>query len=176
MDDVPKSKVTSRSPSRRLQGKPPAAPQSMPSLTPHLYRVGSQCGESSEESALKLDNLRKQIEPWLTAVFQSEHLSLLLGCGFTAGVAAAAGGAAATMAKCQWPADCELTDKVDQHAERSAHECGRGAANFEDQLRAAMQLHAGLTLMDDKRATKWKLQSTPNSVSSSSLSWRRNAQ
>jgi len=128
----------------------------MPSLTPHLYRVGSQCGESSEESALKLDNLRKQIEPWLTAVFQSEHLSLLLGCGFTAGVAAAAGGAAATMAKCQWPADCELTDKVDQHAERSAHECGRGAANFEDQLRAAMQLHAGLTLMDDKRATKWE--------------------
>jgi hypothetical protein len=27
--------------------------------------------------------IRKKIEPWLTAVFQSEHLSLLVGTGLT---------------------------------------------------------------------------------------------
>lgn len=30
--------------------------------------------------------LRPRIEPWLTAVFQSEHLSLLLGTGITTGI------------------------------------------------------------------------------------------
>lgn len=27
--------------------------------------------------------IRKRIEPWLTSLFQSEHLSLLVGCGLT---------------------------------------------------------------------------------------------
>lgn len=32
-------------------------------------------------------NSRKNIEPWLAAVFQCEHLTLLLGSGFTKAVA-----------------------------------------------------------------------------------------
>lgn len=32
-------------------------------------------------------NSRKNIEPWLAAVFQCEHLTLLLGSGFTKTVA-----------------------------------------------------------------------------------------
>ena len=33
---------------------------------------------------------RKRIEPWLSAVFQGEHLNLLLGSGFTVAVGAVA--------------------------------------------------------------------------------------
>jgi hypothetical protein len=155
MDSVSNVEGDAVQPASPATEQPQAEPQSVPSLTPHVYRVGSQGREFSKESDLKPDALRKQIEPWLTAVFQSEHLSLLLGCGFTAGVAAAAGGTAASMEKCQWPADCQLTDKVDQHAQESAKVCGRGAANFEDQLRVAMRLHAGLAIMDDAQAEKW---------------------
>jgi hypothetical protein len=41
--------------------------------------------------------LRKTIEPWLTAVFQSEHLSLLLGTGITTGICNNAGITSKTM-------------------------------------------------------------------------------
>ena len=58
------------------------------------------------------------------------------------------------MSKCKW--ECELKDKVDEYAEQSAIACGRGSANIEDQLRAAMQLHFGLVVMHDDRAIKWK--------------------
>ncbi len=34
---------------------------------------------------------RKDIEPWLTAIFQSEHLSLLVGSGMTLGLSKLAG-------------------------------------------------------------------------------------
>jgi len=47
-------------------------------------------------------------------------------------------------------------ERVDDYAEQSAKTCGRGSANIEDQLRAAMQLEAGLTVMGDKRAALWK--------------------
>jgi hypothetical protein len=40
---------------------------------------------------------RKRIEPWLSALFQSEHLNLLVGSGFSLGLASAAGAAA-----CPW--------------------------------------------------------------------------
>ena len=33
-----------------------------------------------------LDDLRNTIEPWLTALFQSEHLSLLTGAGISTAV------------------------------------------------------------------------------------------
>ena len=121
----------------------------------HIYRCGPNSRDDlSDTDAEEAASLRKHIEPWLTAVFQSEHLSLLLGSGFTCGVAFASGGQPADMGKCTWT--CDLSDKVDEHAERSAKQCGRGTANIEDQIRAAMQLQAGLEVMGDARANVWK--------------------
>jgi len=123
----------------------------------HVYRCGpKEACSRSDEDLEDTDKLRKKIEPWLTAVFQSEHLSLLLGSGFTSAVALSSGGRAFSMDKCEW--ECDLSDKVDSHAEKSALACGRGSANIEDQIRAAMQLQAGLEVMGDARAADWKLE------------------
>lgn len=124
-------------------------------LNPHFYRAGPNegCG-LTEDDLEETQKLRRCIEPWLTAVFQSEHLSLLLGSGFTNGVALASGGKSADMSTCSW--DCDLKEQVDRHASRSAEISGRGAANFEDQIRAAMQLQAGLAVLGDDRATVWQ--------------------
>jgi hypothetical protein len=127
----------------------------MPDLSPHMYRTGphevrfpdeSDFGDSAQH--------RKIIEPWLTAVFQSEHLSLVLGSGFTAAIALASGGTPAGMSKTDW--QCELADQVTAYAEQSAKKCGRGSANIEDQLRAALQVRAGLEVMGDVRAESWR--------------------
>jgi len=129
----------------------------MINLNRHIYRCGPYKNyDLSDEDIKNTEKLRKHIEPWLTAVFQSEHLSLLLGSGFTSGIASAAGGTAASMAKCEWNGDLDLKDQVNEYAKQIANECGRGAVNIEDQLRAAMQLEAGLTVMGDDRATLWK--------------------
>lgn len=126
-------------------------------LNSHIYRCGpNENFDLSDEDLKDTDKFRKNIEPWLTAVFQSEHLSLLLGSGFTSGVALAAGGKAVNMTKCEWGVEDDLKEKVDEYTEQSAKTCGRGSANIEDQIRAAMQLEAGLTVMGDTRAALWK--------------------
>jgi hypothetical protein len=58
------------------------------------------------------------------------------------------------MSKCKWKLD--LSEEVDSAAEQSAQACGRGSGNFEDQIRAAMQLQAGLAILKDARASTWK--------------------
>jgi len=129
----------------------------MINLNHHIYRCGPNENYDLSEGDIKdTDKLRKHIEPWLTAVFQSEHLSLLLGSGFANGVASTAGAKPFTMTKCEWTSNLDLKEKVDEYAEKSAKECGRGSANIEDQIRAAMQLEAGLTVMGDKRAALWR--------------------
>ena len=129
----------------------------MINLNHHIYRCGPiENYDLSDEDIDNTDKFRKHIEPWLTAVFQSEHLSLLLGSGFTSGVASAAGGNAANMTKCAWTSELDLKEKVNEYAEQIAKVCSRGAANIEDQIRAAMQLEAGLTVMGDEHADLWK--------------------
>ncbi len=129
----------------------------MITLNPHIYRCGSnEKYDLSDEPVKHVEKFRKNIEPWLTAVFQSEHLSLLLGSGFTNAVARAAGGKAVNMTKCEWACEDNLKEQVDEYADQSAKTCGRGSANIEDQLRAAMQLKDGLKVMGDTRASLWK--------------------
>jgi len=43
-------------------------------------KTAKQTGKSEKQSPL---DLRKEIEPWLTALFQSERLNLLIGSGLT---------------------------------------------------------------------------------------------
>ena len=89
--------------------------------------------------------LRQQIEPWLTSLFQSEHFSLLVGSGLTHAVHdIAVGGPAAGMK------EIELThfrDDIAAAAEEAARRSGRGISNLEDQLRVANELLRGLEIM-----------------------------
>jgi hypothetical protein len=69
-------------------------------------------------------------------------------------VANAAKVKAAGMSKIKF--GCQLEEKVNSHAAIAAKTCGRGEANIEDQLRAALELHQGLRITEDKLAPKWQ--------------------
>ena len=125
----------------------------MPEWKKHKYRVGAAQGEF-DEVPTDSQKLRKDIEPWLSAVFQSEHLSLFLGSGLTTAIAATAGTNAAAMGKITFGRPYE--DKVNKWASESAKKCGRGEPNIEDQLRAALQLIAGLEVIESNRLNGWK--------------------
>lgn len=115
----------------------------------HLYRVGKKI-ENSEippQTDEDIQKKRREIEPWLTAVFQSEHFSLLVGNGLTAAVAKSVGVNVSSMAEIKF--GCDLEDKVNTSAAESAKRTGRGNANIEDQIRAANALIDGLKVMGD---------------------------
>lgn len=101
--------------------------------------------------------LRKKIEPWLTALFQSEHLSLLTGSGIsTAAHVLATGSPGAGMD----PADFSVfNEQIVEASNEMAKKSGRGEANIEDRIRAVSQLLDGLriyALADVKDGTQLK--------------------
>ncbi len=89
--------------------------------------------------------LRNRIEPWLTSLFQSEHLSLLAGSGLTHAVhflatgKGAAGMGALTLSNHQ--------AEIDGAAGAAAEAAGREKGNLEDQLRVANELLRGLEIL-----------------------------
>src|ERR1035437_1586874 len=108
----------------------------------HCYRAGSH-SESRKDLPTDPDKLdeyidskRKQIEPWLSAVCQAEHLNLLLGSGFTTAIGRIAGAAATDMTKIKLGTRYDAA--IDAHAEIGAKAMKRGEANIEDQLRSAL--------------------------------------
>jgi hypothetical protein len=118
----------------------------------NFIRVGRE--EESFATAPVPGEVRKRIEPWLSAVLQSEHLAVLLGSGFTTAVSAIAGASAPDMSTVTFRAP--LAGEVDAAARQSAEKSGRGTANIEDQIRAALQLIAGLEIIGDTRADQWR--------------------
>lgn len=121
--------------------------------------------DGAEASWIKTDQefgfkeLRSRIEPWLTSLFQSEHLSLLAGAGLTHAVhliaknEKAAGMDKFPLSTCQ--------SEVDQAAEKAAEAAGREKGNLEDQLRIANELLRGLEILQkdiDAEALRKELQ------------------
>ncbi|MDM5099753.1 SIR2 family protein [Aeromonas salmonicida] len=116
---------------------------------------GFKLSEGQETSWISGDTftqkeLRSRIEPWLTSLFQSEHLSLLAGSGLTHAVhyLAAGKGAAGMGALTLSNHQTEIT----QAAEKAADAAGREKGNLEDQLRVANELLRGLEIMQDSKA------------------------
>ena len=104
-------------------------------------------------------DLRQRIEPWLTSLFQSEHLSLLAGSGLTHAVhylaaqKGAAGMGALTLSNHQ--------AVINQAAEKASVAAGRKKGNLEDQLRVANELLRGLEILqknDEAKALRKELQ------------------
>lgn len=103
---------------------------------------------SGEEFGLK--ELRSRIEPWLTSLFQSEHLSFLAGSGLTHAVHyLAPGKSAAGMGTVTL--SCHAAE-INKAAEETAKAAGRSQGNFEDQLRSANELLRGLEILGDSDA------------------------
>lgn len=123
----------------------------------HCYRVGTHSASwdtISQDDPREFDTFiataRKRIEPWLSAVFQAEHLNLLLGSGFTTAVSHLAGSTATGMNKVVL--GTEFDAKIDEHAKSSAASMGRGEPNIEDQLRSALAVRDGLQVIDPEKA------------------------
>ncbi|MCX7640685.1 MAG: SIR2 family protein [Pyrinomonadaceae bacterium] len=108
----------------------------------HILFIANEIPEGSEEPEGK--QLRSKIEPWLTAVFQSEHLSLLIGTGLTTGICKEAGVEPQAMQRIEFETE---KDKIKDQAENEAKNLSRGKANFEDDLRSAIELLKGLQIL-----------------------------
>jgi len=98
--------------------------------------------------------IRKKVEPWLTALFQSEHLSLLVGTGLSI----ALGGNNELMKVLSNENDKndkdtnEIIEKARQYASEEARNLVRGEPNFEDELRVLLKLLEGLKILNDNKA------------------------
>lgn len=120
----------------------------------HILHIRSE-PETPDNPETHTAALRKRIEPWLSALFQAEHLSLLLGNGFTSGIANCAGADAVGMTGTGFGGLAD-ENKVEAYAAEMAEKMGRGEANIEDKLSAALSLHAGMRILKSPDAPKWE--------------------
>lgn len=138
-----------------------------------IYFINSKASDTKDPFTLKEDQsaswlgdkqefghkeLRARIEPWLTALFQSEHLSLLAGSGLTHAVhTLATGGPATGMNKLKLST---WDEKINSAAETSAKKANRKQGNLEDQLRVANELLRGLEILKASDATSLEAELT----------------
>jgi hypothetical protein len=125
---------------------------------------------ATQDKPFGIKELRTRVEPWLTSLFQSEHVSLLAGSGLTHAIhRLATGTSAAGMG------DANLTtykDEIKKAAKSAAREAGRSDGNMEDQLRAANELLRGLQILGksvEALALKTELDSALEEFSASIL-------
>lgn len=112
----------------------------------------SGCSWLNDDAEFDEKELRPRIEPWLTSLFQSEHLSVLAGSGLTHAVHYLAAKKGATgMGSVGFS---ELNKEIDDAAKISSQCSGREDGNFEDQIRVANELLRGLDILCDERAAK----------------------
>jgi hypothetical protein len=103
---------------------------------------GTDCSWLKTDESFGPDKLRPRIEPWLTALVQSEYFSLLIGSGFTHAVHWIAQHKDLPGMK---KADFNVfQSQIDKAAKITAEAAGRDKANFEDQIRVANELLSGL--------------------------------
>lgn len=119
----------------------------------HLLLVGGKLEAPSVPEG-EPQKWRKKIEPWLSSIFQSEHLSLLVGNGLTTSIGFRAGATPPSMNTVAF--GCPEDAKIIDFASKAAKRMGRGSANIEDQLSAAFALTAGYKIIDEAKAGTWE--------------------
>lgn len=92
-------------------------------------------------------DLRSRVEPWLSSLFQSEHLSLLLGSGLSTAIQFEATEKADNGMSALEFSNTEYKDKIKAFASESAKKTGRGYANIEDNIRVANELLRGMEIL-----------------------------
>ena len=107
------------------------------------FNKDTVCSWSTKKDSFGYSELRKRIEPWLTALFQSEHLSLLVGSGLMQAIGEIAHCVdMPAMGKEKFD---EFNDSITMASETTAKSMGRDKSNFEDQIRVANELFVGLS-------------------------------
>lgn len=111
---------------------------------PFRLLAEATCSWAKVDEPFGPEKLRPRIEPWLTALVQSEHLSLLIGSGFShAAHSIATGQPGPGMGTIAFDV---LNEEIEAEAKRAAKLAGRNGGNFEDQVRAATELLRGLEI------------------------------
>ena len=95
-------------------------------------------------------DLRRYIEPWLTSLFQSDHLTALIGSGLTTAIEVAAG--ANKNDAMQSARFTTHGERIKEVSDESACKAGRSSPNLEDEIRTASQLLRGLQILGDSTA------------------------
>lgn len=109
-----------------------------------LNADGCDWGLNKDENVTNA-TFRQRIEPWLTSLFQSEHLSLLCGSGITKAISLLAGaGGGTSMSSTSFSV---FNDEINEAAKKSAEASGREKGNIEDQIRTANDLLRGLRIL-----------------------------
>ncbi|TDH26785.1 fibronectin-binding protein (FBP) [Segetibacter sp. 3557_3] len=105
----------------------------------HKVKTNTEC--ESFNDAPQPSDWRPKIEPWLSAIFQSEHFSVLIGSGMTTGLCYMAGVEAQAMGRLEL--DGVYSQIIAEAANESASAMERGEANLEDDIRVALELLRG---------------------------------
>ena len=117
----------------------------------------AECSWVKSESTFDAGTLRSRIEPWLTALVQSEHLSLLIGSGLTHAVhGIATQEQLPGMKSPTFTNDYE--EEIEKEANRASEAAGRRDGNFEDRLRASNELLRGLEIIEPEAKNTISLQ------------------
>lgn len=107
--------------------------------------ANEDCSWANSDDTFGPETLRPRIEPWLTALAQSEHLSLLIGSGLTHAVH---GVATSKSLPGMRPTEFDaFGDAISTEAARVAQLAHRADGNFEDQIRVASELLRGLEIL-----------------------------
>jgi hypothetical protein len=104
----------------------------------------AKCSWCKGDESFDTDKLRPRIEPWLTALVQSEHLSLLLGSGLTHAVHYLEYQEDKKLPGMEKAEFSVFQSQIDEAATATAKAAERDKANFEDQIRVANELLSGL--------------------------------
>lgn len=95
---------------------------------------------------------REEVEPYLAALLQAEHLNLVVGAGLTTGLSRLADFADGPDMTAALPLDSDLGTQIEDAAVKSAGESSRGTPNVEDRLRVAIAAADGLRHVGDDRS------------------------
>ena len=112
-----------------------------------------------KDGKIKLPTLRERIEPWLTALVQSEHLNLLIGTGLSYAVHHVAAGESFNWNERSFSGP--LGEIIESGArsiaeKRYTEDIGHITTNFEDRLRVALEIWRGLRHQDQEAAQTLK--------------------
>ncbi|WP_236074904.1 SIR2 family protein [Teredinibacter purpureus] len=110
------------------------------------FKVVGDCVWAKAEDEITPDFIRSRVEPWLTALFQSEHLNLLVGAGLSAAVQESATGQPPQ--GMGWIEDLKICrSEINAHVEKAATAAGRNKGNIEDQIRSLNELIKGIEVL-----------------------------
>ncbi|RHX84228.1 SIR2 family protein [Leptospira stimsonii] len=119
----------------------------------NILKIRAEVIYPEDDATEGSNKIQAKLEPWLTAIFQTEHLSLLLGSGFTAGIANLAKINSQGMARLSFS---NYKAEILTESERSAKEKERIKPNLEDDLRVSLELLRGLEILKNADSDKLK--------------------